>query len=310
MMKIERLLGILFYLINRKNVSANTLAEHFNVSRRTILRDIDILTLAGVPIYSQTGSKGGYSINPNYKLNEKIIDDANSEYILLALQSLKSVYGEKKVLETYEKVKHIYSNENNNSALNIDFSVVNENKSIISYTSMLKEAVQHNKTVSFQYTNLNSTTRTVKCNIIHVFYKWYSWYAFGYDLQKSDFRMFKVVRMRKLEISEEYFHNDYDVAKLLNDYEEKRDKDDICVTIEYSKVMETLINEYFHGDVVDMSKTSIIKKITIKENDFIMFSIILGFGEKIKVLSPLSYQQKIKEHLKNTLIKNYENSDI
>jgi len=57
-------------------------------------------------------------------------------------------------------------------------------------------------------------------------------------------------------------------------------------------------------------ETSIVKKVTIKENDFIMISIILGFGEKIKVLSPLSYQQRIKEHLKNTLIKNHENSDI
>ncbi|QZY56835.1 helix-turn-helix transcriptional regulator [Crassaminicella profunda] len=309
-MKIERLLGILFYIINRTSVNANSLATHFNVSRRTIIRDINTLTLAGVPIYSEIGSKGGYSINPDYKLNEKIIDNANADYILLALQSLKSVYGERKVHETYEKVKHIYSDQNNNHALNIDFSVVNENRSIISYISMLKEAVQHNKTVLFQYTNLSSNTRIVKCNIIHIFYKWYSWYAFGYDLEKNDFRMFKIVRMRNLEISQEYFDNDYDVVKLLDDYEEKRSKHDICVTIEYSKEIESLINEYFHGDVINVSETSIVKKVTIKQNDFIMFSIILGFGEKIKVLSPLSYQQKIKEHLKNTLIKNYENSDI
>ncbi len=309
-MKIERLLGILFYIINRDNVTANNLAEHFNVSRRTIIRDIDTLTLAGIPIYSEIGSKGGYSINRDYKLNEKIIDEANSEYILLALQSLKSVYGERKVNETYEKVRHIYSDKNNNHALNIDFSIVNENRGIVSYVSMLKEAIQRNKTVLFHYTNLNSDTRMVKCNIIHVFYKWYSWYAFGYDLDKNDFRMFKLVRMSNLEISKEYFINDYDVAKLLDEYEEKRDKHNISVTIEYSKEIETLINEYFLGDVINVLETSIVKKVVIKENDFIMFSIILGFGEKIKVLSPLSYQQRIKEHLKNTLIKNYENSDI
>ncbi|WFD10908.1 helix-turn-helix transcriptional regulator [Tepidibacter hydrothermalis] len=309
-MKIERLLGILFYIINRDNVSANTLAEHFNVSRRTIIRDINTLTLAGIPIYSEIGSKGGYSINRNYKLNEKIIDNTNSEYILLALQSLKSVYGEKKVHETYEKVKHIYSDKNNNNSLNIDFSIVNENKSIISYISMLKEAIQNNKTILFEYTNLNSDTRIVKCNIVHVFYKWYSWYAFGYDLEKSNFRMFKIVRMKNLEISDEYFDNNYNVEKLLDEYEEKRDNDNIYITIEYSKEIETLINEYFHGDIINISESSIVKKVAIKENDFIMFSIILGFGEKIKVLSPLSYQEKIREHLKKTLIKNYSNSDI
>lgn len=240
-MKIERLLGILFYIINRDNVSANNLAEHFNVSRRTIIR------------------------------------------------------------ETYEKIKHIYSDKNNNYSLNIDFSIVDENRSIISYISMLKEAIQHNKTVSFQYTNLNSKTRIVKCNIIHVFYKWYSWYAFGYDLEKSDFRMFKIVRMRNLEISETYFDNDYDVAKLLDDYEEKRDKDNMYVTIEYSKEVEALINEYFHGNVSDVLETSIVEKVTIKENDFIMLSIILGFGEKIKVLSPLSYSEKNNQILEKAL---------
>lgn len=102
-MKIERLLGILFYIINRDNVSANNLAEHFNVSRRTILRDINTLTLAGIPIYSEVGFKGGYSINPDYRLNEKIIDNANSEYMLLALQSLKSVYGEKRFMKHMKK---------------------------------------------------------------------------------------------------------------------------------------------------------------------------------------------------------------
>lgn len=82
-------------------------------------------------------------------MNEKIIDDANSEYILLALQSLKSIYGERKIDETYEKVKHIYSN-NNHYTLNVDFSVVNENKSVVSHISMLKKAIHHNKTVLFQ----------------------------------------------------------------------------------------------------------------------------------------------------------------
>ena len=93
-------------MLNRECVSANTLAEEFSVSRRTILRDINDLTLAGIPIYSEIGSKGGYSIQSNYKINEKIIDDDNSKYMLLALKSLKDIYGDKKVKETYEKVKH------------------------------------------------------------------------------------------------------------------------------------------------------------------------------------------------------------
>ncbi|MBS7426646.1 MULTISPECIES: WYL domain-containing protein [Virgibacillus] len=115
---------------------------------------------------------------------------------------------------------------------------------------------------------------------------------------KDDYRMFKIARMKNLEISEKYFVNNYDVAKLLKDYEQKREEDSVYVTIEYLKEVETLVNEYFEGDVIDVLGTSKIKRVVIKENDFMMFSIILGFGEKIKVLSPLSYQQRMKEHVK------------
>ncbi len=130
-MKIERLIGIVFYLLNRKMVTANQLADYFDVSKRTILRDINVLKLAGIPIYSENGSKGGYSISPDYRVNEKIIDLSNTQYMLLALKSLKSVYGENKVNETYEKVKHIYDSEIEESHIEIDFSVINENESVI-----------------------------------------------------------------------------------------------------------------------------------------------------------------------------------
>ena len=72
-MKIERLIGIIFYLINRECVTTNELAQKFEVSRRTILRDIDTLTLAGIPIYSELGVNGGYIINKDFKVDEKLL---------------------------------------------------------------------------------------------------------------------------------------------------------------------------------------------------------------------------------------------
>lgn len=309
-MKIERLLGIIFYLLNRTNVTANQLAEYFEVSKRTIIRDIDTLTLAGVPIYSEQGVKGGYTINKDFRLNEKIMDNANSEYILLALQSLKSVYGNKKVVETYEKVKHIYSEKSNMTLPQIDFSVANENESVIEYLSILKKAVCDNKTVCFEYTNSNSDTRIVYLNPLHIYYKWYSWYIFGYDINKQDFRLFKVVRMQNINIGDETFKNNYNVVQLLNDYEMKRSQQNIYVTIRYQKNINTLINEYFKGDIVSESEHYIMRIIKIKENDFITFSIILGFLDKIEIVSPYSYKQRLENHLRKAIEKLKENGDI
>lgn len=300
-MKIERLIGILFYILNRNCVSATTLAKHFGVSRRTILRDIDTLTLAGIPLYSEIGSKGGYSIARDYKLSEKLIDTANSEYMLLALKSLKDIYGDKKVTETYEKVKHIFPSSINENAMGIDLSVINENKYVIDTVFELKKAVQQKSNISFDYTNSKSKSMQIRLDVLHVFYKWYSWYVFGYNCDTNMFRMYKVVRMKNLKISTDKWKQEYDIEKQLEEYEKKREKNNITVQLQYQKEIQSLVEEYFPSKSSIESNNTIISELEMKEDDFVLFSILIGFGDKIKVLSPLSFSQKIQDHLKSTL---------
>lgn len=307
-MKIERLLKILFYILNRDCVSATILAQEFKVSRRTILRDIDTLTLAGIPIYSELGSKGGYSIHSDYKVNEKIIDDDNSAYILLALKSLKDIYGDKKVQETYEKVKHIFSSPHVESMLEIDLSVINENDYVIKTIAKLKQSIHNQSCVTFKYTNSQNKSSKVEADILHVFYKWYSWYVLAYNRETEDFRMYKIVRMRNLAMTDVKWLEKYNIEDEMNKYETKRNNSNIIVHIEYQKEIQTLVEEYFPNGTSTEVECAIIREFTMKENDFMLFSIILGFGDKIKVLSPSSFASKIQLHLEKTL-NNYQNSD-
>ena len=204
-MKIERLIGIIFYLINRECVTTNELAQKFEVSRRTILRDIDTLTLAGIPIYSELGVKGGYAINKDFKVDEKIIDSNNKEYILLALNSLRTVYGNNKVIETYEKMKHLYSDVNINALPDVDFSVVTENPHIMKCVDLINKAIKEQRTIKFIYTNSAGNTKEVFLNPLHTYYKWYSWYAFGYDTRRG--YSYKVDRNDKsLLYGQEFFY--------------------------------------------------------------------------------------------------------
>lgn len=309
-MKIERLIGIVFYLLNRENVTANQLAQQFQVSRRTILRDVDTLTLAGIPIYSEAGVNGGYAINKDFKVNEKIMDNRNSEYMLLALQSLKSVYGNGKVEETYEKVKHIYSDKEAFIIPEIDFSVVKENEIVIEAVSRLKEAIEQSKVIDFIYTNSKGNSRKVNLKPLHIYYKWYSWYIFGHDSEMESFRVFKVVRIKELRVREEIFINDYNVEALLKQCEQDKSDDNLQVTLKYFKEIDPLINEYFLGNIIKEDGRFIIRVVEIKEEDFMSFSIILGFGEKVEVLSPKAYRERIINHSQRILINYIENSDI
>lgn len=308
-MKIERLIGIILYLLNRNNVTASKLANHFEVSKRTILRDIDTLTLAGVPIYSEIGVKGGYTMNKAFALNEKIIDNANLEYLILAIESLKTVYSDKKVLETYEKVKHLYVENETNSNMKIDFSVITEHDFVIKNLTDLNSAIRKNLVITFDYINSTGKTRKVTLQPLHTFYKWYSWYMLGYDMTKEVVRLFKIVRMSNLEISIEEFHNTYDVSLLLKEYEDNKNSDTICVSIQYAKEIDNLVHEYFAGEIVADDRKNIIRTIYIKEYDQMSFSLILGFGNKIEVLSPESYKHKVIVHSENILNMYRVNSD-
>ena len=214
-MKIDRLIGILFYILNRDCVSATVLAEQFGVSRRTILRDIDTLTLAGIPIYSEIGSKGGYSINKGYKLNEKLMDYTNSEYMVLALKTLKDLYGDQKVTETYEKVKHIYKPSALEHPLEIDLSVMNENNLMSTLIPLLRQSITNQENVTFSYTNAQNESYLVTADILHVYYKWYAWYAFGYNHDKQAFRMYKLNRMRNLHLNPSKWLQHYDIKEEL-----------------------------------------------------------------------------------------------
>ncbi|WP_206913180.1 WYL domain-containing protein [Enterococcus sp. DIV0849a] len=274
-----------------------------------MIRDIDTLSLAGVPIYAEVGVNGGYAINPDYQVSNKIIDQTNADYLLLALESLKSVYGTKKVNDTYEKIKAVYALPDDQTLLEIDFSVVNENSSVIENIALLKNAVQEKKAVSFDYVNLKKEKRHVTIDALHVFYKWYAWYLLGYNQEKQECRMYKIIRLRNLNVQSEQWQNDYDVADLMQKHVEQQHTDVQSVILEYQKESQILIEEYFQGETLNESPTTRTIELKIRENNFMLFSLLLGFGDQIKVLAPASFAEKIKTHLEATLQNNYPNSD-
>lgn len=123
-MKIDRLLGIVIYLLNRDIVSGNALAEKFEVSIRTIQRDIETLNLAGIPISAMQGINGGYCIIDSFKLDKQITSTEDYQFIITALMGMNSAYNNKKLETTLEKLLNISKQEQSiSSKVKLDFSV-------------------------------------------------------------------------------------------------------------------------------------------------------------------------------------------
>lgn len=311
-MKIERLLSIIFYLLNRNIVSGQTLADHFNVSRRTILRDINTLTLAGIPIYTELGVNGGYAIHKDYQFNTKVINDDNSDYILQALVGLKMIYGEELINDTYEKVQHLFAKTAEtaeNRLIELNFSALSQESQVMTDVQELKLAIKKQRKVEFNYTNRKNQTNYVAVDPLHIVYMWYGWYLFGYSHLKKDYRLYKIIRIRGLKNSEQDWAQDYDVVSLWHNFELGQQEKMITIEIEYEKSIRILVEEYFKGQLMTETTDLLRTKVTIYDYDFMLFSLILGFGDKLKVLSPPAYVTKIKGHLEQTLNANYSNSD-
>ncbi|MEG0388680.1 MAG: HTH domain-containing protein, partial [Niameybacter sp.] len=89
-MKINRLLEIVILLLNKKSITAKELANRFEVSTRTIYRDIDDLSAAGIPIYTNKGGGGGIALLEEYTLNKTLLSDLEKEQLLMTLKTLEA----------------------------------------------------------------------------------------------------------------------------------------------------------------------------------------------------------------------------
>ena len=88
-MQIERLVQMVFYIINHGHVTARELSDYFNVSTRTIYRDINILTIAGIPVLSAKGTGGGISLIDGYTSDRSLLSKEEQQSVFQGLQILQ-----------------------------------------------------------------------------------------------------------------------------------------------------------------------------------------------------------------------------
>ena len=196
-MKIDRLMGIVIYLLNNGKTSAQVLAGKFEVSPRTIVRDIATLEQAGIPVVPTCGADGGYQILDTYVMDRQLADNQDYSLIYTALKGLASAYDNKDIERTINKISLM---PKKNSCVALDFSAAHENRSTNKQIQMLEDAIEKRKTVEFEYTNSEGMCKTIQTDPVGVVYKWYNWYLIGYYEKYADYCMFKLVRMQSLRM--------------------------------------------------------------------------------------------------------------
>lgn len=290
-MKFDRMIGILTILLQKDRVTAPYLSDRFEVSRRTIGRDIDCLCRAGIPIVTYQGGGGGISIAEGYKLDKNILTEREAAHIVAALRGIGSVLKETEVEQTIEKLSFKKGTVPSlKESIIIDLSSYYQ-ESLTKKIELIKQAIQIQQLVVFDYYyKKGEVERSVEPHFVA--YQWSDWYMFGYCVEREDWRMFKLSRLWNLKISpRSYFPRTIP--------EEKKDlnahlKDDKRISILFdSSVKYKLVDSYGPDCFSETADGRLLVELTYTNTDF-MLSWILGFGDKAKVMEPLGMAEEIK----------------
>lgn len=196
-MKIDRLIGILSILLKREKVTAPELASIFEVSRRTIQRDLDALSRAGIPLRTVQGAGGGVSIMENYRMNQSLLTGADMQAILAGLRSLDSVSGTGEYARLMEKLCPGASRMLPGDA-HILIDLASWYKADLSEKiGLIRAAIEQSRLISFHYLSpAGESDRVIEP--YYLLFQWSSWYVWGWCLTRQAFRLFKLNRMAAL----------------------------------------------------------------------------------------------------------------
>ncbi|QXE20741.1 YafY family protein [Clostridium sp. 001] len=304
-MKINRLIAIVVMLLNRKKISAAELAEKFEVSVRTIYRDIEAINMSGIPIVSQSGNNGGFYIMDNYKINHQFLTLDDMISIVEALRNINEVLNDKNVDLAIEKVKNIVPDEKK-SDFNLHFKQIfidtlpwgfkkssEENEKY----NIINEALENEKCMTFNYRNAKSEYISRKVEPITLVFKGFGWYLFSFCNLRQDYRIFKLSRMDTLSILNEDIHKgriSYEKYLSMN----KVEKLPTELTLKFSEKVRYRVEDSFDKDEMTFQEDgSIIVNIKFLEDEWI-YSMILGYGEYVEVIKPLHVREIIKNRCK------------
>lgn len=301
-MKIDRLIGILSVLLQRDVVTASYLAEQFEVSKRTIHRDIEDLCKAGIPIVTRQGVNGGISIMENYKIERTLLTNTEMQDILAGLRSLDSINGTNRYGQLMEKLS-VGSSDfmTGNQCILIDLSSWYKD-SLAPKIELIRSAIDSSREVEFfYYSPSGESVRTIEP--YYLIFRWSSWYVWGWCKKREAYRLFKLNRMEQLYYSENTFiKRSVPLPDLGN---ERIFPGGIRVKARFAASCKwRLVEEFGTGCFIEQPDGTLLfhADYTDKEN---LIAWLLTFRERVELLEPENIREELMSALKKTL-KQYE----
>lgn len=301
-MKLDRMLGILSILLQKNVVTAPDLAEQFEVSRRTINRDIDALCRAGIPIVTRQGSGGGISIMEGYRIERTLLTGREMQDILAGLRSLDSINGTNRYGQLMEKLSAGSSDfMTGNQSVLIDLSSWYKN-SLAPKIELIREGIDSGSVIEFRYyAPKGESRRTIEP--YYLIFRWSSWYVWGWCGTRKAFRLFKLNRMEEVRLNGKTFEKrEVPMPDLSN---ERIFPGGIQVKALFAPECKwRLVEEFGVNCFQEQEDGSLLFQAdyTDREN---LITWLMSFQDKVKLLEPEEIRREIRDMIEN-MRENYQ----
>ena len=291
-MKENRYFQMIYLLLDKGQMTAPELADYFEVSIRTIYRDIDILSAAGIPIYATQGKGGGIAIQDSYVLKKSLLSEQEQKQILMALQGIR-VLEDEQINMLLSKLSGVFQRQQGNW-LEIDFSTWTKSGAGKHNFQLLQSAIWKSRIGSFSYYSGKGeqTKRIIEPH--KLVFKTSDWYLYGYCTLRKDFRFFKLTRIRDLKLQDaEYMRETPEhIFERSDEFEMKT----VQVTLLFDARMSHEVYEKFDEEVSEQEDGSLLVTTILPDNE-LLYSYILSCRDGVEVLSPPYVRDNVRKRV-------------
>jgi predicted DNA-binding transcriptional regulator YafY len=309
-MRLDRLLSIVITLLNKDKITANELSKKYEVSVRTIYRDLDALHQAGIPVVAYAGNAGGYGIMENYRLERQLLTLSDMAVILAALKGIQTSLPSAEMEKAVEKIgslvprdkRNVIAEFNERIAVDMTGWCFDEKRKLI--LGKLYDAVVSNRLVRFVYRNLKGEQKQRTVEPMTLLFKGSSWYLLGYCRGKADFRIFHIGRMKGVEVQLATFqrrpfaHIDFFKGETAGGFAAGTEpKKYINLVLRFPANLRMKVEEFYSTEQIRENDGFLYASSRVPEDEWV-YGMILSYGGMCEVVQPESVRSKIKAMIK------------
>ncbi len=302
-MRVDRLLSMILIISSRGRVTGKELAEHFEVSLRTIYRDMDKICEAGVPVASEGGKGGGFYLMENFSLGNIFLKKGELQTLAAVMDNLDFLFGRNeqfndillKFEASDEKAKAM------KERLNINMSHFSMEEELKEYLYMMNRAIEESRGLELEYINRRLVREKREVLPYYIDFSSGNWYLVGFCKARNAFRRFKLIRIKGMKPGECFEKQKVSMEDIRREFDKEYRSKSIKVVLSFDGRMGGQLSEYFPKENIRAAEDGsyIAEDFFPYEEGLVKY--LLGFGKDCEVLEPEYLKKEIKAYMEEML---------